>query len=484
MPVPPPPPPPPPPPQPGAPPLPSSFAVHEELPKHHKDEAQGKSALLEDIRKGKRLKKVTQVNDRSAPIVDKPKGRNGTETGDGAALPTAMGGLFQGGFPVLRPTGQRDTSERVSKPALPRVGMKTQAPRYLVQNNSGRNDRSTSNQSNCPEPTEVSKVQRALQGRLNVSALAPPPLPLTPPSPGKSPLLCPSPIPAQSFNKPTKPTSQGPPPPPPPPQSVKPSKFQYIQPPPSPPLPPPPPSHNFQDQTSDFLFPAPPPPLFCTDDCTEFPPPPPPLPPSPSSIPHGKAESPLPPPPPPPLLSNPEVPPPLPPKLPNFSNRPSTNPMSPLPPQLPSILPYGHPASSSGQTSYTTQLPAREAPSRSGVHNGGGKLASPPLPPFRSSSTEVTSRNQHSPSSIRTPTQTPSMLPPPPPPPPPLPLKNRQGLASAQPPVYVDDFESKYNFHSVEDLPPPDEYKSFPRTYPSKQPRASQKGHRTTTLSR
>ncbi|XP_078284685.1 uncharacterized protein LOC144610055 [Rhinoraja longicauda] len=468
-----------PPPPPGAPPLPSPFAVHEEFPKYHKDEEQGRSALLEDIHTGVRLKKVTQVNDRSAPIIDKPTSSNGTEAVGGAAASTAMGGLFQGGFPVLRPTGQRDTSERVSKPHF---GLKTQVARYPVQNNSGRNVRSTSN---CQESIDVSKVQKALQVRPVVSTFAPPPLPLMPPCQGKSPLHCPPPPFSHSFNKPTKSTLTSPGPPFPP-QSSKPSKFQYIQPPPppSPPLPPPPP-YNFQGQTSDFSFPAPPPPLFCTEDCTDFLPlPPPPLPPSPCSVSHGKTESPLPPPPPPPppppLLSNLEIPPPLPPKLPNFSNRPSTNSMSTLPPPLPPVLPYGHPgsASSTSQMSYTTQVSAREATSRSGVHNGGGKLSSPPLPPFRSSSTEVTGRNQHSPSSIRPPPY--SVLPPPPPPPPPLPLKNRPGLTCVQPQAYADDFESKYNFHSVEDLPPPDEYKSFPRTYPSRQPRANQKGHRTT----
>ncbi|XP_038653214.1 formin-like protein 14 isoform X2 [Scyliorhinus canicula] len=409
-----------------------------------------------------------------------------------------MGGLFQGGFPVLRPTGQRDASERGSKPAVQPPSMKMQTSRYSVQNDSTRNDKSASNQ------PDLSKVQRATQGRLNISAITPPPLPVTPPSGQSKPLpMCPFSTPSTFNNKPTKTatTTQSPPPPiapslppplpPPPPMlaNVTPFKYQYTQspsPPPPPPPPSPPPSLNFQDQTSDFKFPAPPPPSFlCTEDCTDFPLPPfPPPPPAPSFTPYSKTENALPPPPPPILLSKIEVPPSLPPKLPSFSNRPCMSSISPPPPPPPPTPPpppppppfpaYSHPSSSSSFGQTFTQLPAREGPSRSGGHSNGGKLASPPLPPVRSSSTELTSRNQHVPLY--------SVAPPPPPPPlpPPLPLKVRQGLSNAQAPVY-DDFESKYHFHSVEDLPPPDEYKSFPRIYPSKQPRVSQKGHRATT---
>uniref|UniRef100_A0A4W6DUF8 Uncharacterized protein n=1 Tax=Lates calcarifer TaxID=8187 RepID=A0A4W6DUF8_LATCA len=31
-----------------------------------------------------------------------------------------------------------------------------------------------------------------------------------------------------------------------------------------------------------------------------------------------------------------------------------------------------------------------------------------------------------------------------------------------------DDFESKFNFHPIEDLPPPEEYRHFNKVYPSK----------------
>lgn len=37
--------------------------------------------------------------------------------------------------------------------------------------------------------------------------------------------------------------------------------------------------------------------------------------------------------------------------------------------------------------------------------------------------------------------------------------------------VPADDFESKFQFHPVEDLPPPEEFKPFPRIYPSKENR-------------
>ncbi|XP_048416937.2 WAS/WASL-interacting protein family member 3 isoform X1 [Stegostoma tigrinum] len=494
---------PPPPPPPGAPPLPSARV---ELPKQTTNELKGRSALLGDIHKGVRLKRVTQINDRSAPNIDKPKNGCGAGAVGGTSTPTAVGGgMFQGGFPVLRPAGQRDASERGSKPAVQPFGMKVQTSRHSVQNDSARNDKNALKQSERPDSFDLSKVQKTIQGHHNVSALTPTF------SQNKSLSTCPSSTSSSFNNKSTKTVttieSPSPPvapslPPPPPPMlaNVKPFKFQYTQPPPSPlpPPPSPPPSDHFQDQASDFIFPAPPPPsLLCIEDCTDFPlppPPPPPLHPGPAYSPYNKTEDNLPPPPP-SLLNGVEVPPALPPKLPNFSNKPSLSSIPLLPPPPPPPLPppppppppfpaYGHPGSSlsSGQMSHGTQLSGREGPGRSGVHSSGGKLAPPPLPPVRSSSTELTSRNQHTPSPIWT-SLCPVPPPPPPPPPvppPPLPLKVRQGISITQSPV-SDDFESKYNFHSVEDLPPPDEYKSFPRIYPSKQPRVNHKNHRATT---
>lgn len=39
-------------------------------------------------------------------------------------------------------------------------------------------------------------------------------------------------------------------------------------------------------------------------------------------------------------------------------------------------------------------------------------------------------------------------------------------------PLCADDFESKFTFHSMEDFPPPDEYKACQKIYPSKIPRS------------
>ncbi|KAK6324271.1 hypothetical protein J4Q44_G00066100 [Coregonus suidteri] len=104
----------------------------------------GRNALLEDIQKGARLRKVVQVHDRSAPVVDKPRASGGGEvlstsgalsqdqpqggSGGGVeALRPSLGGLFAGGFPTLRPAGQRAyTGKNVVSRSSSSTGLKPQ----------------------------------------------------------------------------------------------------------------------------------------------------------------------------------------------------------------------------------------------------------------------------------------------------------------------------------------------------------------------
>ncbi|KAI4818463.1 hypothetical protein KUCAC02_011804, partial [Chaenocephalus aceratus] len=169
-----------------------------------------------------------------------------------------------------------------------------------------------------------------------------------------------------------------------------------------------------------------------------------PLPPSssaPTSPSHSSRHSPSfptysPPPPPPAPPSAPPPPPPPPQDRP--ANRHPPLPTCPPPPPPSQILLL---------MSDTPLTPLLLSP----MATGGGRLAPPPAPPARSPSTELSTR-----------------IPPPPPPPlPPSSLRNGhlQSLA--------DDFESKFQFHPVEDFPPPEEFKPFPRTYPSKENRVN-----------
>uniref|UniRef100_A0A8D2MVW1 WH2 domain-containing protein n=1 Tax=Zonotrichia albicollis TaxID=44394 RepID=A0A8D2MVW1_ZONAL len=93
------------------PPPPHQWRNISEIPKLRKDEQKARNALLADIQQGTRLRKVTQINDRSAPQIEKPKGANrdgGNPAVNKGGSQQPLGGLFAGGFPVLRPAGQRD----------------------------------------------------------------------------------------------------------------------------------------------------------------------------------------------------------------------------------------------------------------------------------------------------------------------------------------------------------------------------------------
>uniref|UniRef100_A0A3Q2PXN6 WH2 domain-containing protein n=1 Tax=Fundulus heteroclitus TaxID=8078 RepID=A0A3Q2PXN6_FUNHE len=80
-------------------------------PKLNREEVKGRGALLSDICKGTKLKKVAVVNDRSAPVLDKPKGggaaarANGSAAGSPSSSAPPIGGLFPGGVPKLKPVG-------------------------------------------------------------------------------------------------------------------------------------------------------------------------------------------------------------------------------------------------------------------------------------------------------------------------------------------------------------------------------------------
>ncbi|OBS72039.1 hypothetical protein A6R68_13381, partial [Neotoma lepida] len=89
--------------------------ISTDAPSLRKTDLKGRSALLADIQQGTRLRKVTQINDRSAPQIESSKGTNkdGGSAGSsarGGNTPPALGDLFAGGFPVLRPAGQRDVA--------------------------------------------------------------------------------------------------------------------------------------------------------------------------------------------------------------------------------------------------------------------------------------------------------------------------------------------------------------------------------------
>ncbi|KAF4077759.1 hypothetical protein AMELA_G00211570 [Ameiurus melas] len=387
----------------------------------------GRSALLSDIRKGARLKKVTQVNDRSAPALNKPRvhsvdGNSGAG-GSAGATPTqgpTLSGLFAGGFPVLRPVGQRDKNRPVTRSGS------TASLKQPLWNLPSRGESfrgSTPDLSPSCRPLERTS---SLSKRRPVSSYTAPPSPSQATPPSFKPLSCPptmAPPPPPSLlhqehasSKPP-PLSTCPPPPPPPPQITKPTwlpvqshsiPMPTIPPPPPPPLVPP-------SSLSDRFYPLPPSPQPVDAKFGNF-----------------RDSPPF------PVFFTPSLPASVPP------------PPLPPPPKAPAMSTY-HPAVPLLPPSYPCTAPSRKPPAVPGSA-GAGRLAPPPAPPARSPNTELSSRI--------------------PPPLPPLPLA---------PPVSVrnghldsfDDFESKFQFHPVEDFPPPEVFRPFPRSYPSKDNRVS-----------
>ncbi|KAK5607831.1 hypothetical protein CRENBAI_010463 [Crenichthys baileyi] len=432
---------PPPPPPPGGPPLPPTFSqVNTTPPKLSREEVKGRGALLSDICKGTNLRKVAVVNDRSAPLLDKPKGggaatgANGSTAGSPSGSAPPIVSLFTGGLPKLKPVGDSSSGRSpLARPAAPRPP-------------SHRHDNTESPSPQALSPMETSQSQRPSLPNLSSS-----------PSPS-----CPSSA-ASSPSTGMKHSSSAPPPPPPlsrrgnapsPPSSYNREKPLPPTPnntPPLPTKPPPSPSNSRRPPTSGG---------------------------NPSS-----SSSSLAPPPPPYRINGPtgggEVAPELPQRHNSLSNkRPAPSPGGHTPTRGPAPPPPPASPTPSQQGANRPPPPIREPPSRgaappvpaplSSSTRAGGRDAPPP-PPYRthgspSLSSDPPSRGKPPPPPSRTPAA---------PPPPPPPLRNGHSSSSSIPRSFVDDFESKYSFHPLDDFPPPDEYRYFTKIYPSKASRGT-----------
>ncbi|KAG5831780.1 hypothetical protein ANANG_G00282810 [Anguilla anguilla] len=105
-------------------------------------------------------------------------------------------------------------------------------------------------------------------------------------------------------------------------------------------------------------------------------------------------------------------------------------------------------------------------------HSSPVSEAAPKLPQRHNSLPKKTGPGCHTPTRGHAPPPPPARDPPsrgaaPPPPvmrtPPPPPVRNGHIFR-----CFVDDFESKYSFHPLEDFPAPEEYRHFTKIYPSK----------------
>ncbi|XP_072502454.1 WAS/WASL-interacting protein family member 2 isoform X1 [Notamacropus eugenii] len=429
--------PPPPPPPPGPPPPPTFNQANTEPPKLSRDEQRGRGALLQDICKGTRLKKVTHINDRSAPVLEKPKGGSGGY-GSGVNALQPKGGLFQGGVPKLRPVGTKDISENLpGKTVLQVSASRATAPRPPVSTGNSRpQDDSDSSRASPPElprmqrPSlpDLSRPNSTSSTGMKHSSSAPPP-----PPPGRRANAPPAPLPMHSSKAPAY--NREKPLPPTPGQRPPPGREG---PPAPPPIKPPPSPVNIRTGPSGHNQSlAPPPPPYR----------------QPPAVPNGPSS--------PTNESAPELP-----QRHNSLHRKTPGLVRGLAPPPPTSV-------SPSLQSSRPPPPAREPPSRGAAPpppppliRNGARDAPPPPPPYRiHGSTEPLSRGKPPPPPSRTPAG------PPPPPPPPLRNGHRDSIATVR--SFLDDFESKYSFHPVEDFPAPEEYKHFQRIYPSKTNRAT-----------
>ncbi|TRY65740.1 hypothetical protein DNTS_005580 [Danionella cerebrum] len=396
-----------------------------------------------------------------------------------SAVAPSLGGLFAGGFPVLKPVGQRD--KRPHHNPVSRSGSSASLKQPLWNPPSQGDGFRGSAPDLSPSHRSIERTASLSKARPASSYTAPPSpsqnthptfkLSSTPPS--SAPPPPPPPHQERPMNKPPPlPTC---PPPPPPPHLAKPtwlpvqSHFIPMPTTPPPPLPPSIPQSSLPDRSSGVFYPPPPPPPpsvppSCLPDKSSgvFYPPPPPFPSSHSSsiynqlsgVFYSLPSSPG-------LIEIKEIPPPPPPLPASFA---SSQPTS-APPTTPQKVP--HVPSQTFKTcvqslppSYPCSAPSRRPPAVPRFA-GAPRMAPPPAPPARSPNTELSCR-----------------IPPPPPPPPvfalPSSVRNGQLHSLVQRGFYVcftDDFESKFHFHPIEDFPPPEEFRPFPRIYPSKENR-------------
>uniref|UniRef100_A0A8C6T7X4 WAS/WASL interacting protein family member 3 n=1 Tax=Neogobius melanostomus TaxID=47308 RepID=A0A8C6T7X4_9GOBI len=357
----------------------------------------GRNALLADIQRGARLRKVTQVNDRSAPTQKSSPGDGSGapqgSTAGAAPMGPSLGGLFAGGFPTLRPIGQRDfTAKNPGLWSLRTGSASKTSPAYhrpLVPSSSAP-----------PSPSHGSRLHPLAQTPPPAPASPPPPPPPLGPAPAPpAPLSAPPPAPLLALPPPPPPLA----PPPPPPQAHRP---------PLPSGPPPPPPSSVAQVTRPTWLPV----------QSSAPPPPPPPPPPPLSYVPGDRSSGVFYPPPPQSHSSelsrcsPLGPPPPPPPLPaSFT---PTCPSS-LPPPPPKVPPVPSPAMRSLPPSYPCHAPTRRPPA---VPRPAGRSSIP--------------KEEH-----------------------------MQNLTHIE--------LSKFQFHPVEDFPTPEEFRPFPRVYPSKENRGT-----------
>ncbi|XP_012496132.1 PREDICTED: WAS/WASL-interacting protein family member 3 [Propithecus coquereli] len=178
----------------------------------------GRSALLADIQQGTRLRKVTQINDRSAPQIEGSKGTSkeggGSTNSRAVSTPPALGDLFAGGFPVLRPAGQRDAAGTKTGQG---PGSRAPSPRLPTKTISGSLNPPASPR--LGNASETHGGARTIPPRPNVPAppppnLPPPPPPLPPPLPPSSPAKAPAAAPAPPLPGANS-SSEAPPPLPP-----------------------------------------------------------------------------------------------------------------------------------------------------------------------------------------------------------------------------------------------------------------------------